>query len=109
MGDNWGLKTADIASILEACRKNGVAKLKLGDLEVEFGPAVELIQTPVPMYPPGTEIPGAKIETPKEILREEEAAYKADRLAMMFIEDPVEAERLIQNGEAELEDVPDGD
>ena len=93
----------ELCAIMKECSQSGVASLKLGDFEVVFAP--KGVTSPVVAPPSDTEMLGESARS----LKNEEFEHKHDRLAMMLIEDPVEAERLIMSGETTLEEEVDGE
>jgi len=99
------LTTGTIFTIEEVCRiikesaEHGVFKLEYGQLRLEFSKQDETVRT--------TSIPELSDDTHKAqnetALVKDELEVKQDRLANMFIENPLEAENLIQD----LEDSDD--
>lgn len=104
------LPPALICAIIEACGKSRVRSFKYGDLQMEFGNAPEVVVSEYPMV----ELPRGVPTTPspdhvrqnKEALERDEQEVRAEQLALMAIEDPMEYERQLKAGE--LLDEPNG-
>ena len=91
----------DLIRILKACREAQVTELKIGDIEVKFGPGEAAQTTPKGFeYPQVTEL--ELNEATKQVNVSENLTEAEDRLDLMQIEDPALYERLII--ERELED-----
>lgn len=113
MAENKLLTSADVCSILRACAETQVRELKFGGLHVTFGKqAEETGLTPPsplgnaasgvadPLTPPSVEaITAEQTKQNEQSLAQAEIDAKADRLALLAIEDPVEFERQMMNGE----------
>lgn len=105
--NNFGVfKATEVCDIIKACKDNGVTLLKLGELELRIGTQPEAPRAKVSFSDTAISETQAQIE--KVTLVEETIKHKQDRLDQMLIEDPVEAERLIESGELELEEELDG-
>ena len=106
-----GLSSADICAIIKTCSENGVAQLKFGDLEIHFGKPETLHDDRPPAPPnhtrPATEIAATQKQIAKKSLLKDEVSLREDELALMVIENPMEAERLIMAGELN-EETTDG-
>ena len=102
-----GTKTAftaqDISAIIRECKQQGVASLTVGDLHLVFEPKAQT--TSVPEVPVETKPPEAAIseqdrsKQAKEVLEQDELEYRQRQIDEMLINDPLEAERLIEQGE----------
>jgi hypothetical protein len=95
------IKAKELVEVIKACKASSVSYLKLGDLELKFGPD-DAAQTPI--APGETEpIPTAEelkvIEEDAAILRN--GAEVDDEVAFMQMEDPVQFEELLTSGELE--------
>lgn len=101
-----GRKTAftaqEIGEIIRECKQQGVTKLTVGDLHLTFEPKA---QTALPEVPVETKPPEAAISEQVQNKQDEEAAEQAEldfrdrQIDEMLIENPLEAERLIAEGE----------
>ena len=87
------MQAGDVCSILETCSKNNVRELTFGALSVSFGPE-RPTETPAEIPAP---INHEKIN--RATLADEEVRLRAETLALLAIEDPIEYERQIMNGE----------
>lgn len=96
------LMTNDIATIIEACGKAGVRTLKYGSLYLAFGPAPEKVPVILDQFPDHDAINAETLERDEQEIRDE-------RLRMMMIEDPVEYERQLRDGELTDESSDEGD
>lgn len=87
------LSTKDVCKLIVACKKNGVTKLSFGDLELSLDNPAKIIQD---------ESPQAAIPD-ETFLKAQEEKNKLDvdkdDTALLLIEDPLEMERRIGNGE----------
>lgn len=121
------LASSDIALIIKACARHGVATLKFGDLSLSFSPQVETPRTE-PTFP-GEVRPwetGDPVEVPSEPHVQppvtemtdqerkniERAAFEQDELTLreqqfaeLMVTDPEAAEQMLVDGE--LDDVDD--
>lgn len=107
---NSTLNCDEICRIMEACAKNGVLTLQFKDLHLQFGKptktSTEKIQSPVT----GLEVVLKTPEPPKQVtLEDEEIAAKEERIAMATIENPLEAEELLMQGELVDDEEPNSD
>lgn len=91
------LSVKEIVSIIKVCRDSGVSVLKFRDLHLEIG-----VNTPIDVTAP---IPTTKAIVEKQeeqakigLLQDEQKA-KAERLAIMMLEDPYGYEQLMASGE----------
>lgn len=106
-----GLSAQDIAGIIKACGDAGVRTFKYGHLYFALGPAPQkqypLLPASIPRPPVGPDHAKQNAET----LERDEEEIKAERLRMLMIEDPVEFERQVRDGELtdEPEDADDGE
>ncbi|MBL7716588.1 MAG: hypothetical protein JNL01_14080 [Bdellovibrionales bacterium] len=100
--------TTEICRILEVGAKVGVQELRFHGLHVRFGrPAESLSPGPALARPsiPSSAPPEKAIseeqhnKQTQDALEADELRLKEDRLAQLFIENPLEAERMLMNGE----------
>ena len=101
------LLAADVCAIIEACGKAGVRIFKQGNLYLALGeaPKIEAVYpmlpvTPLPQAPVGPDHARQNAET----LANDEDELRAEQLRMLMIENPMEYERLLRDGE--LSDEP---
>ena len=90
------LTNAEICGIIEACGKNNVRRFSFGGLVITFGEnGVENIQY--------ENSPVAKTESTRKVdtesLLQDEIAIREGQLAMMDVTDPVQYEKLLEQGE----------
>lgn len=96
------LSAADIVTILEASRKNGVSKLKFDTLEVFFdaslhdGPSGA--QT-VKSEQSAEQIAHTQNEEEKKAIEADEFSVREDQIAELLISDPLLAEELMLQGD----------
>lgn len=101
--------TADsIQRIIESCAQANVREIDLPGLRLEFGERGPAKTPPAPPKSQESTRPteGALSEEEhakqnQEALELDEARLKQDRLELMWIENPLEAERLLANGDLE--------
>lgn len=104
-------KAEDICKIISACKDAGVSVFKMGPVEILFGilpatipyPQVEHSGAPPT---PGAEVPQNTIRAQQEVqevlsLEEQEIETKERRIAELLIEDPLQAEELMRDGDLE--------
>ena len=99
--------TTEICRILEVGAKVGVQELRFHGLHVRFGrpaepiaPGPALDQTIPSSAPPEKAISEEQhTKQNQDALEVDELRLKEDRLAQLFIENPLEAERMLMNGE----------
>lgn len=98
------LSADEICRILEASAKAGVRVLKFGTLEATFEPSGVVPPTATDQRPaPPT--PAAEIAEPnherqtRESIELDELALREDQVGELLLSDPLEAERLISEGE----------
>jgi len=104
------LSAEEVCSILRVCGEAKVSVLKFRDLYVKFGGTAESQKNDVPSALPITpeaEISDNSKQVAFEAIEKEMVLTKEERLALLQIEDPLEYERLVVNGE--LEDLRHGD
>jgi hypothetical protein len=95
------LTVEEACVIISASAKEGVTTLKWGDLEVTFGRPQVLFPEPSPF----ATIPGPPQPVPnhedqdQEALLAEEVRLREERIAEVAINDPVEYERMVAEGE----------
>lgn len=106
-------KADEVCRIIAACRKSGVSSLKFGPLEVVFGGhAAEGVlrdsaQAPISGVAPtpATEDAGQIIQAQQQAEQasheEQEILVREQNYAELVITDPLEAERLMEEGDAE--------
>lgn len=98
------LSTDEICRILETSSKSGVIELKFGDLHVTFGtpaghvPSVENVVEQPPVASPVLTDDQHKRQS-EESLEMEQVRLREEQLARALVEDPVEYERLLSQGE----------
>lgn len=95
------IDSKSLVKVIKACRASHVSYLKLGELELKFGPD-EAAQTPA------TKSETFVVPTDAELkVLEEAAAIRQngsdadDELAYMLLDDPVQYEELLANRELE--------
>lgn len=94
------LSSADVCGIIESCGKAGVRILKYGNLYLSLGPApLKITHYPLSSDPRTPDHVRQNVET----LQRDEEEVRAERLRMLMIEDPVEYERQLRDGELENE------
>ena len=95
-----------IQGIIDSCGKAGVRVLRYGGLYLAFGPAParEVPQEyPILAVPPLPKAPDHARQNVETLERDEEE-LRAEQLRMLMIENPVEYERQLRDGE--LNDEP---
>ena len=107
----FSLSSPELSEIISSCAKNGVSKLKFGDLEIEFGKQTNSQAEEHRPDPARSSITPVEEITEKQHAEQNERAFVKDelevreeRLAMMFIEDPLGAEKLLLDEELEDDD-----
>lgn len=103
--------TADeLCRIIDSCAARGVQSFSLGGLELTFGADPQFIETEIQEVPRrGKRV--ALVPEPdheqneKDSVEHEELRLKEEQVAMLILEDPVEFERQLADGE--LEDMID--
>lgn len=100
-----------VCSILKECSTSGVSELKFRDLHVRFGstagPVVDLrsLRYPLVQQPQGPQpevadlTPEQHAENTKLTLELEELRMREEKLARALVEDPLEYERMLRDGE----------
>lgn len=88
------LNLKNFIDLIDACGKNGVTKLKLGDFEVEFSGSQTIVQ-PEHMVTP---ISSSEFDFDKEIEDNEDKVEEVD-LEELKLSDPIEYERYISGEE----------
>lgn len=99
------LSVEELCAIIKTCGESGVRVIKFPGFYVSFGPTAK----PSPLEAPN---PAAKTDEPVKLVAAqtavaakahllEEIQTREEQLAMMMIENPVEAEKLILAGELE--------
>lgn len=110
MVNRKSLSPNEIRVILEACEKTGVAELAFGDFQVIFGlkprkiweESDQSLAQPEPFQShsrPTVGIVGIQENIARKALEDDEIALKEDQIADLLIEDPVELERMVRDGE----------
>lgn len=109
-------KCEEICKILAACRKAGVSAFKCGALEVTFSRSFESVEpggeaapspqqnsgaTPTPVAQVPEEIIQAQQKAEEASHQEQEIVTREQRYAELVITDPLEAERMMEDGDAE--------
>jgi hypothetical protein len=104
--NNSDLPPASVCEIILACGKAGVRILKYGNLYLALGPAPEKVEQ-YPLAIPGAPlIPDHAKQNADTLLRDEDE-IRAEQLRMLMIENPMEYERQLRDGE--LNDEPSAD
>lgn len=103
------LSSQEICHIIELCAKVGVRELRFHGLYVVFGTQFKNSDLTRPaaahQSQSDTEISESQHEKQSQAaLEADEISLREDRLAQMFIENPLQAEKLLMNGELELDD-----
>lgn len=99
------LTANEIIAIIKVCAKANVAVFSYSDMRIEFNASTNEIVDKhnssafEPSQPTDAEISVKHDQINKESLEIDEARTKEERLALMLIENPLEAERLISSGE----------
>lgn len=106
------MTATEVCSILEASSRLHVRVLKFGDLQVEFAPlAPEPTPAPLPLEggaTPGAALPVAQHEAQDtEALLQEELRLREQQVDELILTDPLAAEELIRDGDAEERDDPE--
>lgn len=104
--DNNNLTSDDICKIIKACADNGVYKISVSTLAIEFGEYK--IKNPENITVPRM-TQEAHDKQNAETLVSEELKTKSDQIDMLMIEDPVLAEEMIANGDLENDGSGDDD
>lgn len=98
----------EICKIIETSAKAKVSLIEYGDLRLEFGkvdparsskPSKTFEQSPTE----AALSDDLHYQQTRETIEHDEQAVKEDRLALMFIEDPLQAEKLLTSGELDIE------
>lgn len=89
----------ELCGILKECSRSGVAKLKFGELEVEFQKPTEKLEGE-PLSPRAlTEILAEQQKIHNVSLKTDEIRLKEQALAELPITDPLQYEELLMRGE----------
>lgn len=102
------LPGSEVCAIIEACGKADVRVLRYKGLYLARGPARPKPPAENPLPSPGypvIPVPDHPRQNAEALARDEEEV-KAERLRMLMIEDPIEYERQLRDGELE-EDEPE--
>jgi hypothetical protein len=101
--NNLPLPLGEISSIIEACGKAGVRVLKYRGLYLALGPAPEKQEVICyPLLPPGSPLPAKGPDHARQnadTLQHDEEELRAEQLRMLMIENPMEYERQLRDGE----------
>jgi len=92
------MKPADLIKVLDACGKNGVNHIKIGDIEVNFNGFVKVLESDYPEVVSGSEkiaVTDPNFEAQQEIERELEETEE------LLILDPVAYEEKLLKGQLE--------
>lgn len=92
------LTPADVCAILKACGDSQVRVLKFANLYVQFETKAQNATEPFTAGP-DTEISETNKIIERESLAQDEQAVRQDQLDQMWIENPLEAERILLAGE----------
>ena len=102
-GNKNAFTAQEISEIIRECKQQGVASLKVGDLHLAFEPKARVMdvpEVPVETKPPEAAISDAnQSKQAKEVLEQQELEFRNRQIDEMLINDPLEAERLIEQGE----------
>ncbi len=104
------LSSSEVCLILKECANAGVLELKFGTLSVSFGksPKGQDILEPrehvVAPKPAAEMVEVNHKQQTKESLAQMECELREDQIAELLITDPLEAERLIAEGDLEEDD-----
>jgi hypothetical protein len=100
------LPPGEICRIIESCGKAGVRVLKYGNLYLNLGPAPAKIVSDYPILPLTAPLPKPVDHARQnaDTLAHDEEEIRAEQLRMLMIEDPMEYERQLKDGE--LDDEP---
>lgn len=93
------LKT--IKNIIKECKKQGVSRLKVGEIEIDF--AEKSDKVPVLREKKVKDNPEKREEIERETLEKEELSTKDSYVENLLLEDPTEYERLMMQGELNAE------
>lgn len=98
------LSTKDICKIITTCSKCGVSEITFGDLTLNFHAPARAMNDSIP----AAAIPREAIENVSSDLSDSEKEMdEKERTALLVLEDPLELERRIGNGELVDEDSGD--
>lgn len=89
------ISTKEILQILKECSKLGVTRLRMGDLEMSFGP--ESLRETLPNKV--REKPKAQAVEEKKSIAAQESRLRQEQIEELMIADPEEYERRIAMGE----------
>lgn len=105
------IEAKDLIKLIKACKASNVSSLKLGDLELKFGPG-DAAPISVPATGDAVETPSAEqLKAIEEQVRLQNNASDADdELAHMQVENPMEfetllAERELSDGRSGIEEI----
>jgi hypothetical protein len=103
------LSAEEVCRILAQCARARVRVLQFADLYVRFDDLPGEIQVRGPenvklpqVQHPDTEISAIQTQTEKQAILQDEIAIRQEQLTQMFIENPLEAEKMLLSGEAEI-------
>jgi hypothetical protein len=93
------LSVRDVLKLVRACRVNGVREFKLGELTLVLGdPEKESTETPhSAAIPRGSKRKAEALS--KEVQERFKFSEEQEEVALLLIEDPLEMEKRIENGE----------
>jgi len=109
---NNGLSSDEVCSIIKVCGEVKVSCIQYRDLTVWFGPQPELSDLPrldsnlaasMPSSQTEAAISAIQENQAKEALEQDEEKLKEDELALMLIENPQMAEKLLIEGKLDEE------
>ncbi len=105
----------DLCKIIGACREAGVSRLRVGQMDISFGPEAEILAPAVPtvsVTTPAEKVPEEIIRAQKRAetasLEEQEITLREQQVAELLISDPLAAEELMAQGELEPSGEQDG-
>src|ERR1700744_5779822 len=96
------LPASEVCAIIEACGKAGVRVLKFGGLYLQLGPAPVKLSGIYPLLDPKAPLPQTGPDHARqnaETLQRDEEEIRAEQLRMLMIENPLEYERQLRDGE----------
>lgn len=109
--EKLNLSAENVLELIKVGAASGVAKIKFGDLELEFGQNTKPPESPANDVTPAPADAAISVEQnrkiQKEALEREEFRTREDQVEHMIIEDPLKAEELIADGELLPDDADD--
>lgn len=97
-----------ISKLIEICAKNGVSRLKMGELEIDFSPKAEPLPNINLVDREGMKFHPAFFEENDTTFQEiEDELAKEQDFSTLMIEDPEKYEELLSNGKLDSYGEPD--